>query len=71
MLLAGEAPQAMEAEATKARPKLKQPQGAKLGIKVGKRGQATKVQRKRKLKKLERVRSEPVLTRAARAVLLA
>jgi hypothetical protein len=49
----------MEAEAIKAKPaKLKQPQGAKLGIKVGKRGQATKVQRKRKLKKLERVRSE-------------
>jgi hypothetical protein len=58
-MLAGEAPLAMEAEATKAKPaKLKQPQGAKLGIKVGKRGQATKVQRKRKLKKLERVRSE-------------
>lgn len=51
----------MEAEATKAKPaKLKQPQGAKLGIKVGKRGQATKVQRKRKLKKLERVRSETI-----------
>lgn len=51
----------MEAEATKAKPKMKQPQGAKLGIKVGKRGQATKVQRKRKLKKLERVRPRPLV----------
>lgn len=46
----------MEAEATESQPKLRQPQGAKLGIKVGKRGQSTKIQRKRKLKKLERVR---------------
>lgn len=46
----------MEAEATRAKPKLKQPQGAKLGVVVRNRGQATKNQRKRKLKKLEKVR---------------
>ncbi len=46
----------MEAEATNAKPKIKQPKGPKLGVQVGKRGQATKNQRKRKLKKLEKVR---------------
>lgn len=47
----------MEAEATKVAPKLRLPQGAKLGVKVGKRGQSTKIQRKRKLKKLEKALS--------------
>ena len=45
----------MEADATKPKAKLRLPQGAKLGVKVGKRGQNTKIQRKRKQKKLERV----------------
>lgn len=54
---AGQEPgQAMEAEATNAKPKIKQLTGSKLGVQVGKRGQATKNQRKRKLKKLEKVR---------------
>ncbi len=37
---------------------MKQPKGTKLGVHVGKRGQATKNQRKRKLKKLEKVGSD-------------
>lgn len=47
----------MEAKAAKPAPKLRLPQGAKLGVKVGKRGQSTKIQRKRKLIKLEKVSS--------------
>ena len=56
--LLGDEPQSMEAEKTNSKRKLRplrQPQG-KLGVQVsGKRGQSSKIQKKRKLKRLEKV----------------